>query len=136
MHNSWFHNIDKMKRQERARNYLFVHPDDARRLGLRDGVLVRVRSDAGEVELPVKEDADLMPGVVAATHGWGHVGAAGMRIASERPGVNVNRLLPSGPGSFDPLSNMAHMTGIPVDVQLGCSLESRSPTLAESAASR
>jgi len=73
-------------------------------------VLVRVHGDAGEVELPVKENADLMPGVVAATHRWGH--------ASERPGVNVNRLMPSGPGSFDPLSNMAYMTGIPVDVQL------------------
>jgi anaerobic selenocysteine-containing dehydrogenase len=117
MHNSWFHNIDKLKRQQRARNYLFVHPDDARRLGLANGVMVRVRSAAGEVELPVQEDADLMPGVVAATHGWGHAGATGMRIASERPGVNVNRLLPSGPGSFDPLSNMAYMTGIPVEVQ-------------------
>jgi len=31
--------------------------------------------------------------------------------------VNVNRLLPSGPGSYDPLSNMAYMTGIPVEVR-------------------
>ena len=38
-------------------------------------------------------------------------------LARERPGVNVNRLLASGPGSFDPLSNMAYMTGIPVDVR-------------------
>ena len=118
MHNSWFHNIDKMKRNERAQNYLFMHPEDARRLGLRDGAVVRVRSAAGEVELPLREDADLMPGVVAATHGWGHAEARGMRIASERPGVNVNRLLPTGPDSFDRLSNMAHMTGIPVEVQL------------------
>jgi anaerobic selenocysteine-containing dehydrogenase len=117
MHNSWFHNIDKMKRHERARNYLFMHPDDARRLGLRDGAAVRVRSEDGEIELPVKEDEDLMPGVVAATHGWGHDSATGMRVARDRPGVNVNRLLPSGPGSFDPLSNMARMTGIPVEVQ-------------------
>jgi formate dehydrogenase len=116
MHNSWFHNVDKMKRHERARNYLFMHPDDARRLGLSAGMSVRVRSTAGEVELPLAEDPDLMPGVVAATHGWGHAEARGMRVASERPGVNVNRLLPSGPGSFDPLSNMAHMTGIPVEV--------------------
>jgi anaerobic selenocysteine-containing dehydrogenase len=116
MHNSWFHNIDKMKRHERARNYLFMHPDDARRLGLRDGDVVRVRSAAGEIELPLREDPDLMPGVVAATHGWGHAGAHGMRIAHERPGVNVNRLLATGLGSFDPLSNMAHMTGIEVEV--------------------
>jgi anaerobic selenocysteine-containing dehydrogenase len=118
MHNSWFHNVDKLKRNERAQNYLFMHPVDVRRLGLRDGAVVRVRSDAGEVELPLKEDDDLMPGVVAATHGWGHASAGGMRVARERPGVNVNRLLPSGPGSFDPLSNMAFMTGIPVEVQL------------------
>lgn len=117
MHNSWFHNVDKLKRRERGRNYLFVHPDDARRLGLADDVVARVASDAGEVELPVRVDPDLMPGVVAATHGWGHAEATGMRVASERPGVNVNRLLPSGPGSYDPLSNMAFMTGIPVEVR-------------------
>ncbi len=117
MHNSWFHNVPKLKQRERARNYLFVHPDDARRLGLADDVVVRVASDAGEIELPVRVDEDLMPGVVAATHGWGHAEASGMRIASERPGVNVNRLLPTGPGSYDPLSNMAFMTGIPVDVR-------------------
>ncbi|MEO6026792.1 MAG: molybdopterin-dependent oxidoreductase [Candidatus Binatia bacterium] len=118
MHNSWFHNVDKLKHRERARNYLFVHPDDAHRLGLVDDAVVRVESGAGAIELPVRVDDDLMPGVVAATHGWGHAEATGMRIASERPGVNVNRLLPSGPGSYDPLSNMAYMTGIPVDVRL------------------
>lgn len=117
MHNSWFHNVEKMKHGDRARNHLFMHPDDAARLGLNDGDVVRVRSDAGEVELPVKRDPDLMPGVVAATHGWGHGDTDGMRIAHERPGVNVNRLLASGPGSFEPLSNMAHMTGIPVEVE-------------------
>jgi anaerobic selenocysteine-containing dehydrogenase len=117
MHNSWFHNVEKMKHGERAHNHLFMHPDDATRLQLRDGDRVRVRSQAGAVELPVKRDTGLMPGVVAATHGWGHGDADGMQIAQERPGVNVNRLLRSGPGSFEPLSNMAHMTGIPVEVE-------------------
>ncbi len=117
MHNSWFHNVEKMKHGDRARNHLFMHPDDAERLRLNDGDVVRVRSDAGEVQLPIKRDPDLMPGVVAATHGWGHGDTDGMRIANERPGVNVNRLLASGPGSFEPLSNMAHMTGIPVEVE-------------------
>jgi anaerobic selenocysteine-containing dehydrogenase len=117
MHNSWFHNLDQLKHGERARNHLFMHPDDAARLQLDDGQLVRVRSAAGEVDLPLKHDADLMPGVVAATHGWGHAMAPGMQLASARPGVNVNRLLSSGPGSYDPLSNMAFMTGIPVEVE-------------------
>jgi anaerobic selenocysteine-containing dehydrogenase len=44
-----------------------VHPDDARRLGLADNVVVRVQSTAGEVDLQVRVDDDLMPGVVAAT---------------------------------------------------------------------
>ncbi len=115
MHNSWFHNVDTLTRGERGRNWLFMHPDDATRLGLHDGQVVRVRSASGEVELPLKCDADLMPGVVAATHGWGHA-HTGMQLARERPGANVNRLLPTGLGSFDPLSNQAHMTGIAVEV--------------------
>jgi hypothetical protein len=41
-----------------------------------------------------------------------------MKVASAAPGVNCNALLPSGPGSFDPLSNQSHMTGIPVEVSL------------------
>ncbi len=117
MHNSWFHNIDKLKHGERERNHLFMHPDDATRLGLADGAVVRVRAAGGAVELPVKHDPDLMPGVVAATHGWGHADADGMHVAQQRPGTNVNRLLRSGPGSFEPLSNMAHMTGVPVEVE-------------------
>lgn len=117
MHNSWFHNVEKMKHGDRARNYLFVHPSDAQRLGLEDDCQVRVSSASGVVELPVRCDPDLMPGVVAATHGWGHDAAPGLRLAKDRPGVNINRLLPSGPGSYDPLSNMAFMTGIPVEVE-------------------
>jgi hypothetical protein len=57
-----------------------------------------------------------MPGVVAATHGWGNGESRGMRVAQEFPGANVNRLLGSGPGTYDPLSNMAHMTGVVVEV--------------------
>jgi anaerobic selenocysteine-containing dehydrogenase len=72
-----------MKRGAHQRNYVFMHPDDVARLGLRDGQTVRLRSAAGEIELPVQVDADLMPGVVAATHGWGH--AAPPACASPRP---------------------------------------------------
>ena len=116
MHNSWFHNIDTLKRGERSRNWLFMHSADADARGLIAGELVAVSSAAGTIELPLKLDDDLMPGVVAATHGWGHEASTGLRLARERPGVNVNRLLPIGLGSFDPLSNQAHMTGVDVEV--------------------
>ena len=68
-----------------------------------------------EVELQLAHD--LMPGVVAMTHGWGNARTAGMRVAQRTPGANSNQLLPTGPGSFDPLSNQAHMTGVPVEVE-------------------
>jgi hypothetical protein len=39
-----------------------------------------------------------------------------MPVAQAHPGVNVNRLSPSGAGSFDPVSGMEHLTGIGVEV--------------------
>lgn len=115
MHNSWYANVASFKRGARSSNPLEVHPDDAARLGLADGDAVCVRSEWGAVETVVRIDDSVRPGVVAMEHGWGR--QSGMRLASDKPGVNVNRLLPSGPGSFDPLSNQAWMTGIPVQVE-------------------
>ena len=52
------------------------------------------------------------------THGWGHQNT-GMSVAKKYPGTNANELLPSGPGSYEKLSNQAFMTGIPVKVEGG-----------------
>ena len=57
-----------------------------------------------------------MRGVVALTHGWGNRGSTGMKFAARTPGVNANALLPIGPGSFEPLSSQAFMTGVPVEL--------------------
>jgi hypothetical protein len=40
-----------------------------------------------------------------------------MRVAAGSPGVNANRLLPTGPGSYEPLSNQAFMTGVPIEIE-------------------
>ncbi len=117
MMNSWYANVEKMKRKERANNYLFMHPDDAENRQLKDGQTVSLKSDSGAVDIVLKLADDLMPGVVAVTHGWGHQSSKGMAFAQSTPGVNVNQLLPSGPDSFEPLSNQAHMTGISVEVR-------------------
>ena len=85
------------------------------RLGVDRWRRVVVRSDWGELEAAVRIDDAVRPGVVSIEHGWGR--QSGMRLATDKPGVNINRLLPSGPGSFDPLSNQAWMTGIPVTVE-------------------
>ncbi len=117
MHNSWFANVPSMKRADRDRNRLYMHPEDAAGRGLADGATVRIWNEYGAITSELRLSDDLLEGVVAMTHGWGHGGNPGMRLARATAGVNVNRLLPSGPGSYEPLSNQAFMTGVPVRVE-------------------
>ncbi|HAP76959.1 MAG TPA: formate dehydrogenase, partial [Acidimicrobiaceae bacterium] len=117
MHNSWFANLPRMKKGGRTTNPLRMHPADAERLGVTDGATARVASQHGEVEATVEVVDDLMPGVVSMVHGWGHAASPRLKVAAAAPGANPNALLPVGPGSYEPLSSQAHMTGIPVSVQ-------------------
>lgn len=116
MHNSWLHNMEKLKRPNQRDNPLHISPEDAEQLGLKDGQRVRVHNRFGDIEAALKVDASLVRGAVAMSHGWGNAGAPGMTVASRYPGVNVNRLLPSGEGSYEKLSNQAFMSGVPVTV--------------------
>jgi formate dehydrogenase len=114
MMNSWYSNVPRLRTRSHQHNPLHLHPVDAARLGLAEGEMASLTSAAGSLEVSITLDEDLLPGVVAMTHGWGHAETTGMRVAQAFPGVNCNRLLPIGAGSFDPLSGQAHMTGIPV----------------------
>ncbi len=114
MHNSWMHNLKQYKGAKFIDNPLWIHPDDARSRSLCAGEAVRVYNDNGEIHALLALDDTLKPGVVAMTHGWGHGQAPGLQTAHRFPGVNVNVLAASGPDSFDPLSNQAFLTGIPV----------------------
>jgi anaerobic selenocysteine-containing dehydrogenase len=113
-HNSWTHNIASFAR--RGTNHLWIHPDDAARLGLAAGDLADVRSDTATVRVPVALTDDLLPGVVALPHGWGHQHAQGLSVASRTRGVNANLLAPDGPDSVERESGMTRLTAIPVDV--------------------
>ena len=117
MMNSWLANLSSLKRDYALDNPLYMNPEDARRLGLDESAEVRVESASGAVIATLRLDDSLRPGVVAMTHGWGHGASPALKVASNHPGVNVNALLPTGVGSFEPLSNQAHMTGIAVAVQ-------------------
>ncbi len=115
-HNSWTHNHEPFVADGKHTNYLYVHPDDAARIGLGDGVLADVRTDTAAVRVPVRLLADLMPGTVALPHGWGHQHAVGLSVASKTTGVNVNLLAADGPDRIERVSGMAHLTGFVVDV--------------------
>ena len=116
-HNSWTHNLADWVRGERNTNHLYIHPDDAQRLGLVEGEPADVRSDTATVRLPVRLCAELMPGAVALPHGWGHQPAPGLRVASRTRGVNVNLLAADGVAHIEPLSGMSQLTALPVSVR-------------------
>jgi anaerobic selenocysteine-containing dehydrogenase len=116
MHNSWFHNLPELKREHQQDNGLHMSPEDVQQRGLQDGQLIEVRNRWGRIVTKVKVDDTLRPGVVAMTHGWGHQKSHGLKIANRYPGTNANVLLPTGPGSYEKLSNQAFMTGVPVVV--------------------
>jgi anaerobic selenocysteine-containing dehydrogenase len=91
------------------------HPDDAARLGVSDGAMVRITSVAGSVEIVAEVTDSVMSGVVSIPHGWGHDDAeASMSVAAAKPGVNCNLLIDEM--AVDPLSGNAVLNGVPVSV--------------------
>ncbi|MEU0674118.1 molybdopterin oxidoreductase family protein [Streptomyces sp. NPDC006172] len=114
--NSWMHNVPALTGGTN-RCTLHLHPEDAERLGVRDGDPVRVKGAGGEVTAPAEVTDTVRTGVVSLPHGWGH-DRPGTRLshASTDPGVNVNQLLDGS--LLDPLSGNAVLNGVPVEVAL------------------
>ncbi|NBM18451.1 molybdopterin oxidoreductase family protein [Streptomyces sp. GC420] len=112
--NSWMHNVPALKGGSN-RCTLQVHPQDAERLGLAEGLPARVKGDGGELEVPVEITDAVRTGVVSLPHGWGHdrTGAR-LTVAAAEPGVNVNQLLDGT--RLDPLSGTAVLNGFPVQI--------------------
>ncbi|AJP01303.1 molybdopterin-binding oxidoreductase [Streptomyces cyaneogriseus subsp. noncyanogenus] len=112
--NSWMHNIPALTGGTN-RCTLHIHPEDAARLGVRDGAPVRVKGAGGEVTAPAEVTGTVRPGVVSLPHGWGH-DRPGTRLAHAAvdPGVNVNQLLDGS--LLDPLSGTAVLNGVPVEL--------------------
>ena len=117
MHNSWYQNVVNLKRGQHDHNPLHMNPQDMASLGLADGDHLILKNEYGEVMAQARGDDSLRPGVVAMTHGWGNQKTPGLTVANRYPGVNINALLPHGPGSFEKLSNQAFMSGIPVTIK-------------------
>jgi anaerobic selenocysteine-containing dehydrogenase len=112
--NSWLHNVEVLVRG-RDRCTLLIHPDDAARVGVGDGAVAAVRSEAGQIDVPVEVSDEMMPGVVSLPHGWGHDKPdTAMAVARRHAGVNSNLLAPGR--LIDPVSNNAVVNGIPVTV--------------------
>ncbi len=116
-HNSWTHNYEAFLDGGRDTNHVYMHRQDAARLGLESGQYADVVSATAAVRLPVRLLDDLQPGTVAVPHGWGHQHARGLSVASKTSGVNVNILAADGADGVERVSGMAHLTGIPVEIR-------------------
>jgi len=117
--NSWMHNSPRLTRGRR-RCTLRMHPADAG--DLKDGQRVVVRSNVGEVEVPLELTEDIRPGVVSLPHGWGH-DRPGARLthAATRPGASINDL--TDDQALDPLSGNAAFTATRVMVEAAAASE-------------
>ncbi|WP_428262133.1 molybdopterin-dependent oxidoreductase [Haliangium sp.] len=112
--NSWMGNIHALAKGPETCT-LIVHPDDATRLGLRDGARARVSSRVGELVAPVRISDEVMPGVASLPHGFGHdADGAELQVARRQPGVNTNLLTDELP--VDAVSGTGVLNGIPVRV--------------------
>ena len=114
-HNSWTHNLQEFLDRLGGRNCVYMHPSDIQALQLSESQLVTVRSTHAAISLPLSACDDLLPGVVAVPHGWGHQNS-GNTIARESAGVNVNILAQSGVEHVDPVSGMSQLTDIRVSI--------------------
>ncbi|GAA2878666.1 dehydrogenase [Actinoplanes cyaneus] len=113
--NSWMHNVPALVKG-RSRCTLQVHPLDADRLTLADGLAAQVSSRAGSLAATVEVTDRVMPGVVSLPHGWGHdLPGTRMTVAAEHAGVNSNIL--TDDLVIDPLSGNAVLNGIPVEIE-------------------
>ncbi len=112
--NSWGHNLEPLAKGK-FRCTLQVHPDDADRLSIVDGGMVRVNGAGRSIETQAEISDEVMPGVVSLPHGWGHnKDGARMAVAAKSPGVNVNILMDEN--RLEALTGNAILNAVPVTV--------------------
>ncbi|WP_418201142.1 molybdopterin-dependent oxidoreductase [Alkalihalobacterium sp. APHAB7] len=113
--NSWMHNLPVLVKGE-DRCKLWLHPDDANRIGLQAGDQALVQSRTGQIIAPVQITEDVMPGIVSLPHGWGHnVPGIRLHVAEQNAGSNVNIL--TDEQVIDTVSGTAVLNGVPVRIE-------------------
>ena len=108
-------NVPRLVKDET--NYAYLSPQDAQALSVSAGERVTVRSDYGEIEIPVRISEEMMPRTVAIPQCWGHKTANGLSHAQKHPGVNSNYLAGDGRDNIEALSGMSHLSGIYVQIK-------------------
>ncbi|QDE88189.1 dehydrogenase [Myxococcus xanthus] len=123
--NSWMHNVPGLLKGK-PRCTLMMHPEDAARRALADGMEATVTSRVGTVTVPIHVTDEVMPGVVSLPHGYGH-GRQGTRlaVATAHAGASHNDLTDAQ--AVDALCGNAAFSGTPVRVLRAAAPESATP---------
>ena len=115
--NSWMHNSRRLVKGK-ARCRLLIHPHDASRRSISDGMLVEVVSEVGSLVVPATLSEEVMPGVVSLPHGWGHHRQGiRLKVAQAHAGVSINDI--TSERFIDKLTGNAAFNGLPVKVWAG-----------------
>lgn len=111
--NSWGHNSGRLV-VGNPRHHLLMHPEDAARLGIRNGPAL-LRSAVGEIRVDVEQTRDIIEGTVSLPHGFGH-DRPGTRlgVANRLAGASINDI--TDPDLLDSSGNAA-FCGLPVAVE-------------------
>ncbi|MEP3389601.1 MAG: molybdopterin-dependent oxidoreductase [Reichenbachiella sp.] len=111
--NSWLHNSQRLLKNNSCQ--LFLHPKDAKKLGLQEKNSIKVSSRVGQVVVPFETTEEIMQGVVSLPHGWGHKGKIKLDVASTSPGTNINEL--TDENFVDLLTGNAAVNGVAVKLE-------------------
>jgi anaerobic selenocysteine-containing dehydrogenase len=115
-HNSWLHNLPRLRKGGEACN-LLMNPIDAARLGVVTGDEVTVESSAGSIVVSAEVSDEVGRAVVSLPHGWGHAGeSVRLRVAAQNSGASYNSL--TDDADYDVPSGNAVLTGIRVSISV------------------
>jgi len=108
--NSWVH-------EKGDTNYCSISLEDAKELGIEDFQTIKVSSNIGSIEIPVKVTPDLMKGVIWIPHGWGRTVQDVPDLAMEKKGVNVNIIMNDAWKDLETFAGMVLLDGVPVKIE-------------------
>lgn len=115
MMNTWLAETTGQTMRDKPGDLIEIHPADAARDGLLDGMPVRVRSATGEVEAVVRVSPAIRSGSAVMEQGWGmalYDPASGAVVSRE--GVSRNYLV-SGE-DLDEITGVPRLNGTPVAI--------------------
>ena len=114
---STFRDLPRLRQRLPATNCAELNPEELHRLGVCDGDEVCVRSPAGAIQIRVRSDDRIAPGVVCIPIHWGYCanGAPAGTAAPVPRGVNGNVLVDDR--DLDRFTGLPHYNGTPCRIE-------------------